>query len=44
MPLFVKKPIVVEGHQWWRNGDYPRTARPTGKAAWCGTSAARHPW
>ena len=24
MPLFRKKPIVVEAHQWLKNGDHPR--------------------
>lgn len=23
MPPFVKKPVVVEAHQWWKNGDHP---------------------
>ncbi len=23
MPYFRKKAVVVEAHQWWRNGDHP---------------------
>jgi len=23
MPFYIKKPIPVEAHQWFKNGDYP---------------------
>src|SRR3989344_3116890 len=23
MPYFQKKPVVIEAHQWFKNGDYP---------------------
>lgn len=23
MPMFRKKPVIIEAHQWWRNGDHP---------------------
>jgi len=23
MPSFMKKPVIVEAHQWFRNGDHP---------------------
>ncbi len=26
MPHFRKKPVVIEAHQWFKNGDHPRDA------------------
>jgi hypothetical protein len=23
VPFFRKRPVVIEAHQWWRNGDHP---------------------
>jgi hypothetical protein len=24
MPNFIKKPVVIEAHQWFKNGDHPK--------------------
>lgn len=31
MPLFRKKPIIVEAHQWFKNGDHPRDGGSEGE-------------
>ena len=27
MPLFRKKPVVIEAHQWFKNGDHPQDGK-----------------
>ena len=31
MPKFRKKPVVIEAHQWFRNGDHPEDHDPIGR-------------
>jgi len=34
MPTFRKKPVVVEAHEWWKNGDHPLDESRTAGATW----------
>lgn len=31
MPMFKKKPVVIEAHQWFKNGDHPQDFAERGR-------------
>jgi len=33
MPKFRKKPVVIEAHQWFKNGDHPEDGNPEREGA-----------
>jgi len=40
---FRKKPVVIEAHQWFKNGDHPREDVVATKATLCATLGGLNP-